>query len=77
MCEYIAHIRTNDGEKQSLINHLKGTAKRAEQFASEFSNGDWGYTIGLLHDLGKYNPEWQEYLRVQNGDIQFENEEDE
>jgi len=21
-----------------------------------------------LHDLGKYNPEWQEYIRKNNGD---------
>ena len=77
MCEYIAHIRTNDGEKQSLINHLKGTAKRAEQFASEFNNGDWGYTIGLLHDLGKYNPKWQKYLMEQADNTEPEDDEGE
>ena len=77
MCEYIAHIREQDQNQQLLIDHLKGTAERAKLFASEFNNGDWGYIAGLWHDLGKYNPEWQRYLREQNGNVQFENEEEE
>ena len=24
---------------------------------------EWGYVIGLLHDLGKFSPEWQDYLK--------------
>ncbi len=25
--------------------------------------GEWGYLAGLWHDLGKFAPEWQEYLK--------------
>ncbi len=52
---FIAHVKQNDkGEwiTQDLSDHLEGTAKRAAQFADEFGNSDWGYFIGLLHDLG-------------------------
>ena len=50
--EYIAH---SDGERvQTLKEHLEGTARLAEAFASRFGKGDWGYCCGLLHDIGKY-----------------------
>lgn len=54
----ISYARPN----QTLINHLTGVAARAESFAGEFKNADWGRWLGMLHDLGKYNPDWQQYL---------------
>lgn len=62
--EFIAHTR-EDGEKQSLIDHLEGTASLAEVFASEFGSGDWGKGLGMLHDIGKYSQEFQERIRFQ------------
>ena len=47
---------------QTLTDHLVGVAARAEVFAGEFKNADWGRWLGMLHDLGKFNPEWQQYL---------------
>lgn len=67
----VAHLRENpDGtwDKHDLNEHLVRVAEKASEFAEEFGNGDWAKVAGLLHDLGKYNPEWQEYIRKNNGD---------
>jgi CRISPR-associated endonuclease/helicase Cas3 len=59
--EYYAH--SLEGEPppkwQKLEDHLRQTAKLAEQFASEFGSGGWGYLAGLWHDLGKYSSAFQ------------------
>lgn len=59
---YIAHINEN-GEIQSVKDHLQGTAERAKQFAAEFGCGDAGYLCGLMHDIGKYSAEFQKRIR--------------
>lgn len=53
-----AHINEL-GEKQSIKEHLYGTAKRAEQFADVFGCGEAGRLCGLLHDIGKYSGDFQ------------------
>ncbi|MTI95229.1 MAG: CRISPR-associated helicase Cas3' [Firmicutes bacterium] len=61
---FYAHSSAVPGKPwQKLSEHLSNTAKRAEQFASEFHAGDFGYICGALHDIGKYSPEFQERLR--------------
>ena len=60
-----AHFREPPGEPtefQSLEEHLRQTAQRAEQFASVFGSGPWGALLGNWHDLGKALPSWQDYL---------------
>jgi len=51
-----------------LRDHLLEVARLAGGFAAKFGARDLGYAAGLLHDVGKYNPEFQKYLRacVQN-----------
>ena len=49
--EYYAHI--DEERKQTVKEHLQGTAELAKNFATEFGNGDWGYCCGMLHDIGK------------------------
>ncbi|ACF43893.1 CRISPR-associated endonuclease Cas3'' [Pelodictyon phaeoclathratiforme] len=74
----VAHLRQNpDGSwmEHDLKEHLTRVAEKAALFADEFSNGVWAKTAGLLHDLGKYNPQWQEYIRKNNGDYTEENHE--
>lgn len=46
-----------------LERHLTAVAELAARFASKFGAERLGYYVGLWHDLGKYNPDFQEYLR--------------
>ena len=57
----IAHINSL-GEKQSIKEHLIGTARQAEQFADEFECGRAGYLCGLMHDIGKYSEDFQKRI---------------
>lgn len=70
----LAHIKKNKGcdtrNDHLLIDHLNSVASLAESFANDFGNGDWVRTAGLLHDLGKFNPEWQNYLFKSNGEYE-------
>ena len=61
--EYYAHI--DEERKQTVKEHLQGTAELAKNFATKFGNGDWGYCCGMLHDIGKYSKEFQD--KIQNG----------
>lgn len=61
---YIAH---KDNERnQLLLDHLRGTAKRAGAFADKFGKGDWGYCCGMLHDIGKYSNKFQRKIKEDN-----------
>jgi CRISPR-associated endonuclease/helicase Cas3 len=68
---FIAHIKKNPddswAEPHLLKDHLVSTAKLASRFAEEFNNSDWAELISLLHDLGKYHPDWQKYIRKETG----------
>lgn len=53
---------------QSLEEHLMNVAETAATFASAFDAQPWGYAAGLWHDLGKYSPNFQAYLRRNSTD---------
>jgi len=59
----IAHVREADGAIQWLPEHLTGVAQLARDLARKISLADQGELIGLLHDLGKYSEEFQNYLK--------------
>lgn len=61
MSTYFAHI-AEDGRKQSIEEHLQGTAARCAAIAKEFGAEEQGRFIGLLHDIGKYSDEFQKRL---------------
>ncbi len=48
---------------QPLPEHLENVAVEAGRAAEVFGARDWGYVVGLLHDIGKINPDFQDYLR--------------
>lgn len=61
--EYYAHSENDHGERHILSTHLHETAKLAESFACQESYKPILHVTGLLHDLGKYQPEFQSYLK--------------
>ena len=66
----LAHIRQDAAGcwlMHSLEEHLRGVAALAESFAAAFGAGDWAKLAGLWHDLGKYRPAFQRYIRGASG----------
>ena len=64
MTRPVAHTPDPDGEWHFLDDHLHGTAERASRFAEAFGAPEWGRIAGQWHDLGKFAPRWQAYLRA-------------
>ncbi|PTA66623.1 CRISPR-associated helicase/endonuclease Cas3 [Deinococcus arcticus] len=62
---YWAHTPSegSGGKPHDLKTHLLDTAQRARNYAEVFGAGNLAYLLGIWHDLGKYNPEFQQYLR--------------
>lgn len=61
----LAHIGPN-GERHPLAEHLHAVAAGAKQNAEYFNSGEWARFAGLWHDLGKYRPGFQRYIRQSN-----------
>ena len=59
----IAHQRKHDNAIQSLEEHLLGVASEAKTFAAKVHLQQQGELIGLLHDLGKYSRDFQNYIQ--------------
>lgn len=59
----LARISEDETRKQTIIDHLLGTAELAGRFANAFNNRELGYACGLLHDIGKYSQGFQRRLR--------------
>lgn len=57
-----AHTPNDKGEWHYLDDHLKDVADKAKKFADKFGASDVAYALGLIHDLGKVNPMFQDYL---------------
>ena len=67
----IAHAaRNTDGawrEPHDLYQHLLAVARLAADRARPFGGEDWARLAGLWHDLGKYRPRFQRYIRQASG----------
>ncbi|MCQ1534975.1 CRISPR-associated helicase Cas3' [Methanosarcina sp. KYL-1] len=62
---YYAHSTNDTQDKnnwQPLKDHLENVANIASRFSREFYAEQLGYVSGLLHDIGKYSPEFQRRL---------------
>jgi len=62
--KYYAHSENSANDKHPLSTHLKETADIAKSFACSDLYKPIFYIVGLLHDLGKYQPEFQSYLET-------------
>ena len=60
--EYYAHSENSQKEKHGLSKHLHETAGLSESFACRENYKRIFYVTGLLHDLGKYQLAFQNYL---------------
>ena len=59
--KYIAHKR-EDGEEQTIIEHLNNTAEMCSEFAKCIDLPEYGALVGKLHDIGKYSNEFQKRI---------------
>ena len=62
----LAHVST-DGKPHWLRDHLTAVATVAQASAVPLKSEQWAYLAGLWHDLGKYRPGFQQYIRQVNG----------
>lgn len=59
---FLAHSQNSEGQGHSLVQHLESVGNLAQQYAAKFDAGELGRWVGLWHDLGKFNPRFQEYV---------------
>lgn len=57
-------------DQHDLAEHLQKVAMRSADFAATYGR-DWAFLAGLWHDLGKYRPGFQRYIR-QDADAHIE-----
>lgn len=67
---YLAHVK-QDGDgvwlEHRLEEHLREVAQLAAEMASRFDSESWAKVAGLWHDLGKYRPVFQGYIKQASG----------
>ncbi|MBA2376292.1 MAG: CRISPR-associated helicase Cas3' [Rubrobacter sp.] len=62
--KFYAHTPTEESEEwHDLVSHLSRTAELTQKNASKFGAGELGRLAGLWHDVGKFNKDFQKYLR--------------
>ena len=68
--EFLAHVRqfpSGEWVEHGLAQHLQDVASLAGKAAIGFGATDWASVAGLWHDLGKYKPDFQAYIRTVSG----------
>ncbi len=63
---YLAHTKPDAPAEIAghlLEDHLRAVAELSAGFARSFGSREWGRLAGLWHDLGKYRPGFQRYIR--------------
>ncbi|HHY72194.1 MAG TPA: CRISPR-associated helicase Cas3' [Bacillus bacterium] len=59
---FIAHIRENDNQIQTVKQHLLEVRDLAELYGEKLEVKHLAGLAGMLHDLGKYSNEFKEYI---------------
>lgn len=72
----IAFAHVADDRKQLLLEHLINVAELSRSHASKIGLPLHGELLGLLHDLGKYSTEFQNYLKSATGILNPDEDED-
>lgn len=66
----IAHAARDAGgswrDPHDLVDHLESVGELAASFAAHFG-ADWARLAGRWHDLGKFRPRFQRYIRLASG----------
>ena len=68
--QFIAHVKQSENGEwviHSLEEHLREVGRIAGEFAKDFESAEWARLAGLWHDLGKYRPVFQSYIRRASG----------
>ena len=63
----LAHIRTNEEGatiEHGLPEHLSAVSRLAADFAAPLTSTAWAGYAGIWHDLGKFRPGFQRYIRL-------------
>jgi CRISPR-associated endonuclease/helicase Cas3 len=60
--EFFAHSENPQGEKHNLEDHLRRTAALAQSFSPKQEFERLFHLAGILHDIGKYQANFQKYL---------------
>jgi HD superfamily phosphohydrolase YqeK len=58
----IAHTKNPQGKRQGLEDHLRNVAVTAGQYCASFGGATFARYAGLIHDIGKFDPAFQQYL---------------
>lgn len=65
----LAHSANSAGQRQDLVEHLGNVARTAAMFASAWGGEALAEIAGWVHDIGKFNPAFQRYLRESEAGI--------
>ncbi len=65
--EFVAHFDEQTQTRQTVEEHLRSVAGLASGFADKIGLAPLGELLGLLHDLGKYSDEFQQYIKSATG----------
>ncbi len=63
MGDYWAHSENEKGKPHLLEDHLGKTAELCQSFTASWGYPEIGYLLGIMHDMGKYSDEFQDYLK--------------